>query len=303
MDIDINELRVFKTIVEEDGFNRAARKLHRTPSAVSQSLANLEHKLDTRLILRGPPLTLTGAGERLLEHATMVLREQDAVLEDLKHIVRSGSERLSIATNATIAHFFGEQLLRRFCLDHPDCKLKVDVIPSREIVSAVISGRYELGFGPFQHRMPGEYETHELFHEERHLVMSRSHEAYAATQAGDRPDLSGLVLITSYLDDPELRPSMDRLRNAFREVWEISDMRLRFALVNQGFGATFVGDRNLRDNELCREMVPIRGFPFSVIERRVGLYYSSRRPLSPGGRAFVDLCSGFWSNATGPAVR
>lgn len=297
MDIDINELRVFKTIVEEDGFNRAARRLHRTQSAVSQSLANLEHKLDTRLIVRGPPLTLTGAGERLLNHAAVVLREQDAVLEDLKHIVRGESERLSIATNATIAHFFGEHLLTRFCAAHPDCKLKVDVIPSREIVSAVISGRYELGFGPFQHRMPGEYETRELFREQRHLVMSRSHAAVGETQNGHSSDLSRLVLITSYLDDPELRPSMDRLRNAFREVWEISDMRLRFALVNRGLGATFVGDRNLRENELCRQMVPIEGFAFSVIERRVGLYYSSRRPLSAGGRAFLNLCVEFWSNA------
>jgi DNA-binding transcriptional LysR family regulator len=296
MDIDINELRVLKTVVEENGFNRAARRLHRTQSAISQSVANLEHKLDTPLIVRGPPLSLTAAGERLLAHASVILREQDAVLEDLRHIVRAETERLSIATNATIAHFFGEQLLSRFCELHPDCKLKVDVIPSREIVSSVINGRYELGFGPFQHRMPGEYVTQELFREQRHLVMSPKHEAYEKTRDGGQPDLSRFVLITSYLDDPELRPSMDRLRNAFREVWEVSDMRLRFALVNRGFGATFVGDRNLREHELCTDMIPVKGFAFSVIERRVGLYHSSRRALSSGAQAFVELCTSFWSN-------
>ena len=104
MDIDINELRVFKTVVEENGFNRAARKLHRTQSAVSQSVANLEHKCDTRLILRGPPLSLTAAGERLLDHATVVLREQAAVLG-------AGSE-ISVAVFETMRRALDQISLR-----------------------------------------------------------------------------------------------------------------------------------------------------------------------------------------------
>ena len=52
--LETHEIRVFKTVYEENGFNRAAEKLFVTQSAVSQTIANLEHKLDTVLFHRKP---------------------------------------------------------------------------------------------------------------------------------------------------------------------------------------------------------------------------------------------------------
>ena len=46
--LETHEIRVFRTVYEESGFNKAAEKLFVTQSAVSQSIANLEHKLDDR---------------------------------------------------------------------------------------------------------------------------------------------------------------------------------------------------------------------------------------------------------------
>ena len=48
--IETQEIRVFKAIYDENGFKRAADKLFVTQSAVSQTLANLERKLETILM-------------------------------------------------------------------------------------------------------------------------------------------------------------------------------------------------------------------------------------------------------------
>ncbi|MFB0969950.1 MAG: LysR family transcriptional regulator, partial [Pseudomonadales bacterium] len=61
--IDINEIRVFKAVYDNNGFKKAADKLFVTQSAVSQTIANLEHKLDGLLLQRNP-LKLTEAGVR-----------------------------------------------------------------------------------------------------------------------------------------------------------------------------------------------------------------------------------------------
>ena len=99
-------LECLAAIVEEGGFERAAKRLSVTQSAVSQRLRCLETQAGTVLIVRGRPLKPTPAGRLLLKH-TMQLR---LLHTDLEHDLRklspgtSGSareeDRVSIAINA-----------------------------------------------------------------------------------------------------------------------------------------------------------------------------------------------------------
>ena len=47
MQIERNELRCFHAVIEAGGFSRAAERLDLSQSAVSQAIANLEHRLGT----------------------------------------------------------------------------------------------------------------------------------------------------------------------------------------------------------------------------------------------------------------
>jgi LysR family transcriptional regulator (chromosome initiation inhibitor) len=64
-------------VVREGSFERAARKLHVTPSAVSQRIKLLEERVGQVLVLRGQPCSGTEAGRRLCLHL-----EQVALLEN-----------------------------------------------------------------------------------------------------------------------------------------------------------------------------------------------------------------------------
>ena len=61
-------------VIENSGFKRAAESLHVTQSAVSQAIANLERKLDYKLLERSP-LAPTEAGKRILTYARSRARE------------------------------------------------------------------------------------------------------------------------------------------------------------------------------------------------------------------------------------
>lgn len=99
-------LECLAAIVEEGGFERAAKRLSITQSAVSQRLRALETQAGTVLIVRGRPLKPTPAGRLLLKH-TMQLR---LLHSDLEHDLRKLSpgtsnsvreeDRVSIAVNA-----------------------------------------------------------------------------------------------------------------------------------------------------------------------------------------------------------
>ena len=62
------QLQAFAAVAEQGNFERAAQQLHLTQSAVSQRIKQLEEGLGQLLIVRGQPLGLTGAGERLLAY-------------------------------------------------------------------------------------------------------------------------------------------------------------------------------------------------------------------------------------------
>ena len=99
-------LECLAAIVEEGGFEKAAKRLSITQSAVSQRLRTLETQTGTVLIVRGRPLKPTPAGRLLLKH-TMQMRLLHTDLEhDLRKLSPSTTgttqteDRVSIAVNA-----------------------------------------------------------------------------------------------------------------------------------------------------------------------------------------------------------
>lgn len=292
MHIERNEIRCFHAVIEAGGFSRAAERLELSQSAVSQAIANLEHRLGAVLLRRGNPPQLTEAGIRLLRYAETVLNEERETLADIAQIKSGALSTLSLALSAPVNARFGIDLLRAFSERNPLTRLKVVVAPSREIVHGVSDGRWELGFGPLQHTMPDYFAVHPCFSETRRLVVARNHPSREALRRDPQATVRTLPLVTSYIDDLTRRPGGDRLRNAFASVWEISHMDLRLALVAEGKGVTYVSDLV---SDLSDELVPIDGLPFSSIDRQVGVYHLRHQPLSQAGVRFLALCRERWN--------
>jgi DNA-binding transcriptional LysR family regulator len=238
--IETQEIRAFKAVVEENGFQRAADKLFVTQSAVSQTIANLEKKVDTVLLERNP-LKLTEAGARMLNYAEMVLAEESDVLSDIRNINQGIHSTLMLAVNSTVNYLYGDALFYQYCSDGPLTKLKLNVLPSRQIYSAIASDAWELGFGPFQQRMPEHLTALPLFADQRELVISTAH----FTELSKKPELlTDIPLIVSHLDAPDLRPTIEKLRDSFGTIWEVNDLSQRINLVAQGVRDDLPGSAN-----------------------------------------------------------
>src|SRR5690606_29461172 len=83
----IDQWRVLAAVVDQGGFAAAARHLHRSQSAVSYAIAQLQKALGTRLLqVVGRKARLTPAGEHLLRRSRSIL-DQLARLEALAHAI------------------------------------------------------------------------------------------------------------------------------------------------------------------------------------------------------------------------
>ena len=70
--LDESLLAAVAAVTREGSFERAARVLHVTPSAVSQRVRLLEERIGAALIVRGQPCLPTEIGARLCRHAELV---------------------------------------------------------------------------------------------------------------------------------------------------------------------------------------------------------------------------------------
>lgn len=69
---DYAALSALAAVVREGSFERAARALHVTPSAISQRIRALEERAGCALVVRGQPCRATEAGRRLCQHVDQV---------------------------------------------------------------------------------------------------------------------------------------------------------------------------------------------------------------------------------------
>ncbi len=119
--LDSALLATLAAVVREGSFDRAARALHVTPSAVSQRVRLLEARVGTVLVVRGQPCTATEAGARLCRHADTVSLMEAALRHDLPSLSPEGPaperSRLRVAVNADSLGSWFVQALAAFAED------------------------------------------------------------------------------------------------------------------------------------------------------------------------------------------
>ena len=100
--LDYASLAALAAVVKEGSFERAARALHVTPSAVSQRIRLLEERIGCALVVRGQPCLATETGRRLCQHVDRVRLLEHELHGKVPSLAQDGHVRvpLPIAVNA-----------------------------------------------------------------------------------------------------------------------------------------------------------------------------------------------------------
>ena len=92
-------LKYFLLVAEELNITRAAERLYISQQSLSNHISNLEKELGVQLFTRSPKLSLTYAGNLLVETAGQILDLHDQYLSKVGDINRNyiGSLRVGIS--------------------------------------------------------------------------------------------------------------------------------------------------------------------------------------------------------------
>lgn len=119
--IDYAALNALAAVVREGSFERAARALHVTPSAVSQRVRLLEERVGCALVVRGQPCRPTETGRRMCQHMDRVRLLEQELAGTLPALVPDGPVRvpLPVAVNADSLATWFAPALAAFAADAP----------------------------------------------------------------------------------------------------------------------------------------------------------------------------------------
>jgi len=250
---DLRTLRVFVTVAEQGGFSAAARALNVAQSAVSQTIATLEKRLELTLFHRHERrIGLTPEGETLLGHARDLLERADAThlaMRELHGLVK-GEVRIGIPS--MLGSYYFPPLLMGFKARHPGIRLTVVEAGARRLQRLIAAGELDLGV-VIDDDATRALERRHLLREEMVVCVPRDH-AFAA-----RPSVSAanvfaepLVLFQDGYFHREFVDALASRSGATAHIaFESNLIPLTKAIVRQGFGITTFLRRVVDEPELA----------------------------------------------------
>ena len=126
--LELDLLRTLVAIADTGSFNRAARAVFRTPSAVSMQMKKLEEQVARPLFAKdGRSVILTPDGEALVGYGRRILKLADEAMQRFRAPQVEGTIRLGVPDD--YAGHFVPDILARFAASHPNVEVDVAVLP------------------------------------------------------------------------------------------------------------------------------------------------------------------------------
>ena len=266
---------------------RAAERLLISQPAVSLHVRELEHELETALFDRnGPRITLSPAGERLLEIATPLMEGVDHLYsvfaKELEDLV---SGDLHVATGDAGALYVFPRVLRRLRDGYPGIRAIVKPGVLGDCLALLRDDAVDIVFGAFE-PVADEFEYRPVLSYDVVLITSPDH-PLAGRNSASPDEIAACPVIVPDVGTYSLRSEDSPLRqlgieaNAVIEVggWDVVEH-----YVEAGLGVAFSGSFCITETSRV-SVVPLdRYFP----KRSYGWYTRCGKPLSRPAERLVE---------------
>ena len=287
--MDLAQLEVFLTVAREGRFSRAAEKLFRTQSAVSQTIHKLEEELGEPLLDRSSrDGLLTDAGRVLQEYAERLLNLRNDAQEALVELRELHKGKLAIAANEFTALYL-LPVLGEFRRLHPMIKIVVQRTVGSHIPDDVLRHNSELGVLTYDPQEPQLCST-VVYLDELIFVVPPSHPLARAQQVSIR-QLGAESFVAHIVSSPyreKVIQAFKRHKTPLHMDIELPTLQAIKRFVAMGNGVALLPEISV-ENELARgELVRIAVRELRL-HRKLRLVYRKSASLSHAARAFLKV--------------
>lgn len=245
--MELDELRALVAVADTRSINAAAARLHLTQPAVSRQVQRLETSLGVRLLdRRTKPVSLTPAGEAVLEHARNVLRAIDD-LRDVAADATGPAGELSVGVSQTLADATLARPISHLRRTFPHIRLFVSTGWSHELAADVRRARLDAAIVllPDAHDPPAGLVGTRIGTERLLAVAARRSGIPATIDLRTAAEHPWVLNPRGCVFRAELERAFHRIGADLRVAVEIYGTELQLSLVARGHGLGLVPARVL----------------------------------------------------------
>ncbi len=275
--LSLEHVRTFVTVAHTLSYTRAAERLHRTQSAISQQMQKLEEQLGAPLFERnGRQTTLTEAGQSLLPYARQMLDMNQEAIAKLAVVETTGHVRVGLLEEVTFGPLV--RVLSRFGRLAANIQLELVVGTSSTLAELVDSGALDLAI------------ANARFDPEGTTPLWKERYVWACADAFEIDRDAPLPLL---MDPPgsscqARAAAVDFLaaeRVAYRLVLTSDSMAVLQAAVRAGLGIGLLAESAVRPD--MRLVLPAEGLP-ELPESTIALYRGAKA-VGPAVDSLADF--------------
>jgi len=287
--LELSQLEVFLAVARERRFSRAADKLFRTQSAVSQTIRKLEDELGEALFDRSSREgVLTDAGKVLYEYAEKLINLRSEASESLAELKELQKGKLVVAANElTVLYLL--PVLAEFRRLHPMIKITVERALGSRIPDEVLN--YSVEFGVLSYA-PQDPSLHSIviFSDQLVFVVPPRHPLASAPQVSIR-QLGAESFVAHIVSSPYREKVIQMFKNHKTPLHmdlELPTLQAIKRYVAMGSGVAFVPEISVEAEIARGELVsiPVRELQ---LKRKLRLIYRKDASLSHAARAFLKV--------------
>ncbi len=289
MHYTLRQLEVFLAVARTQNISRAAEALSMSQSAVSGSLADLEHHFDVKLFDRiGKRIQLNEFGKALRPKAQSLIEQA----QDLENSLRNHSDigRLQLGATLTIGNYLAVELMAKFMREQPGAQITLEVANTADIIHKVAN--FELDVALIEGETPHPDLEISAWHEDELCVFCAPTHPLAQKKRLMDDDLLGATWI--------LRESGSGTRQTFNRAMYgiLSDLNVMLELqhteaikraVSAGLGLGCISRVALQESFDRGSLVPLE-VPGRDFRRNFYFVVHKQKYRSAGIQRWLSLC-------------
>lgn len=284
--MNLRQIETFAAVMKSGTASRAAEVLGVTQPAISRSIAELERVVGFALFARiRNRLVPTPEARLLYRDVEAAFRGIDTIRASAARIRDRGSGEIRVASLSALSLSLVPKAVRIFREKHPDIRVTLHVLLSREVRDLIASGEFDVGLAADEIDTTGV--QHQLFVSREALCAIPVGHPLAARDVIGPSDLHGEALI-AYVPEDRGRQQLDRILDEAGSVPKVAVEAIYastvHALVSEGAGIGFVNPYSVAGLDPSR--VVLRPFEPAVRVRSL-LILPADRPKSLLVRDFI----------------
>jgi DNA-binding transcriptional LysR family regulator len=169
--MNFRQLTYFIAVAEELHFGRAAERLDMAQPPLSRQIKQLEDELGAVLFNRGrSAITLTQAGERLLERGRSIMRQLEDTRLEVRRLGQGAEGRLRIGFVGSATFGILPTIIKSFRANYPDVNLSLIPMNNSQLHRALVARELDVAFARPALKDP-EFLTRDLMEEKLILAL------------------------------------------------------------------------------------------------------------------------------------